>query len=334
VSPALLLTLAALSAAPSTSTLELRRFQVVYTPRAAGAAELLSRTLEPARDELARRLGRDWEGRTLVLVGEGPEELAALAPQGVQPPGWAAGMAFPDSNTLLLDARPLRGSDGRPLLLHELAHLGLARAAPGVWPRWFHEGFAMLVAGEWSIGRYAAIYRASIPEAAIPLSALAHAWPDRHSEVEVAYAESLSFVSYLYEERGEQAFRDLISAVASGQSFESAFSAAYGSGLEPLEAAWRKSISSHYSWVPILTGTGTLWVVAALAVLIGFFTARKRRRARLEQMELEELARDAAMRIVAAEQKSPFDPENDEEDDDEDGEEPPDGSSPPTGPLM
>ncbi|HCF58088.1 MAG TPA: hypothetical protein DFS52_08860, partial [Myxococcales bacterium] len=70
-----------------------------------------------------RRLGRDWGGHTLVLLGDGPDEVAAIAPAGVEPPRWAAGMAFPAQNTLLFDARALRADTGRQLLLHEMAHL-------------------------------------------------------------------------------------------------------------------------------------------------------------------------------------------------------------------
>jgi hypothetical protein len=300
LNPALLLALVAL-AAPETGRLELQRFDLVFTPRAEGTAALLSRTIEAERDKLARRLGRDWGGRTLVLIGDGPDEVAAMAPAGVEPPRWAAGMAFSGQNTLLFDARALRADTGRQLLLHEMAHLALGRAAPGAWPRWFQEGFAILVAGEWSMSRYAATYRASLGESAIPLSALERGWPDRLSQVEVAYAQSYSFVSHIYEKGGEATFRSLIDKVAEGVPFAEAFRSVYGVGLEEEEQAWRETLSSRFSWIPLVTSNATLWALISALFIFAYLRVRRRRRLRLEAMELEEQAKEAALRIVMAE---------------------------------
>jgi hypothetical protein len=291
--------------APPTSVerIELARFRIVYTSRAAGVAGVLAQTLEPERDELARRMGRDWQGTTDVFVGDGQDETVALAPPGMHPPPWAAGIALPSANTLLLDARALRSDEGRHVLRHELAHLALGRSGTGQWPRWFQEGFAMLVAGEWSVSRYAAMYRASARTGAIPLSALADAWPERLSEVEVAYAQSFSFVSFIYEKQGEPAFRDLIGKVADGARFDDAFRTVYGTSLADEEAAWRKTLARRYSWVPLLASPATQWIGISLLFILVYLRVRHRSRARMAAMELEEKAQEAALRIALAEQQ-------------------------------
>lgn len=285
----LLLALAgsAWAGAPPTERIDLARFRIHHTARAASTAAALARVLESERDGLAARMGRDWEGVTEIFVAEGPDEAQAIAPGGLQPPPWAAGIAVPSANVLLLDARVLRGDDGKQVLRHELAHLALGRMGRGDWPRWFQEGVAMLVAGEWSVARYAAMYRASVrAEAAIPLSALERHWPDRLSEVEIAYAQSFSFVSHVYEAGGEPAFRALIGRVADGGAFAEAFAAVYGRSLADEEDAWRKTLSRRYSWVPVATSPAVLWGLISLTFLGIYLTLRLRRQARLARMEL------------------------------------------------
>jgi len=293
----------AFAEAPAVEKIELARFTIIHTARAAGTAAALARTLEAERDELARRMGRDWQGTTTVFVGEGAQETLALAPPGVIPPVWAAGLALPAANALLLDSRILRGEEGKQILRHEMAHLALGRTGRGDWPRWFQEGFAMLVAGEWSLARYTAMYRATVsPERAIPLAALTRDWPSRLSEVEIAYAESFSFVSTFYENGGEPAFRELIGKVADGAAFDDAFLAVYKVSLETEEAAWRKTLSRRYSWVPVATAPATVWFgIVALFLAVGL-RVRWRTRMKLAAMEAEDKAQEAALRIALAEQ--------------------------------
>ncbi len=289
-------------APPETSRIVLERFDIVHTPRAAGPAVILAKSLERERTELARRLGRDYEGRTEVRVGEGVDELRKLAPHGMTPPIWAGGVAFPHLNVLLIDAAVMRREDARQVIVHELAHLALGRMGRGDWPRWFQEGFAMLVAGEWSVSRYAAMYRATVGEAAIPLSALTDGWPERHSEVEIAYALSLSFVAHLHEKGGDATFRAFIGKVAEGTAFEEAFDAVYGVTLAAEETDWRASLTDRYTWLPLLTGTGTLWALITMLFLLAYARSRRRKRERILLMELEEKAREEALRLAAAAQ--------------------------------
>lgn len=281
------------------SRIVLERFDIVHTPRAAGPAVLLARSLERERSELARRLGRDYEGRTEVRVGEGIDELRSLAPPGGRPPVWAGGVAYPHLNVLLFDGAALRRDDARQIVLHELAHLALGRMGRGDWPRWFQEGFAMLVAGEWSVSRYTAMYRATVGDAAIPLSALTDGWPERHAEAEIAYALSLSFVSHVYEKGGDAQFRDFIGQVADGGGFEETFESIYGVALEAEESDWRSSLATRYTWLPLLTGTGTLWGLITVLFLIAYARSRRRKRERIRLMEIEEKAREEALRLAA-----------------------------------
>jgi hypothetical protein len=279
-----------------------RGFRLHFTPRAAGLAAPLLEALERRREDIARRMGRDFEGAVDVYLADGPAEAHAIAPAGMVPPPWASGLALPSANALLFDARALRAEEGRQIVAHELAHLALGRLGSGAWPRWFQEGFAMLVAGEWSVSRYTALYRAAVRDASIPLEALAERWPERLSEVEIAYAQSASFVAYLHDAHGESKLRELIGRASSGDAFASAFAAVYGVALERAEADWRASLASRFRWLPVLATPRALWLFTTAVFLYAYLLVRRRRRERLAALELEEQAARAAARIVAAEQ--------------------------------
>jgi beta-lactamase regulating signal transducer with metallopeptidase domain len=77
----------------------------------------------------------------------------------------------------------------------------------------------------------------------------------------------------------------------------------YGVTLADEELAWRKTLARRYSWVPIVTGSGTLWALITLVFFLAYLRVRYRRRARLALMELEDRAQEAALRIAAAEQQ-------------------------------
>ena len=64
----LLLAALSISAALPTKELNTQRFNLVYTERATKAAEMLAAEIESRRDEVARLLGRDWDGTTEIKV--------------------------------------------------------------------------------------------------------------------------------------------------------------------------------------------------------------------------------------------------------------------------
>ncbi|MGC4114177.1 MAG: hypothetical protein QM765_06040 [Myxococcales bacterium] len=287
---ALLAGAAPVHAQDAAGTIALKRFRVVHTARTGGPATSLSRTLEDERNAIAAMLGRDWEGSVDVFVAEGPDDAQALGPL--------------PQDAILLDSRSLAGEEGKQVLRHALAHLAIARL--GTFPRWFAEGFAAIAADEWSASSWIAGYRSSVrPEAAIPLQLLTTSWPERLSELEVAHAQSLSFVAFLQEEADESALRVLVGKVAGGAAFEPAFREVFQTDLSAMEARWREQQSGRWSWVPVATHPMTLWVAFTVACVLGYVRIKHRRRVRQAEVELEEQARDAALRIAAAEHRRP-----------------------------
>jgi hypothetical protein len=263
-------------------------FLIRPTVHAEATAGVLAQRIEAVRANFQTLLGHDWPGVTEVRVGVGREEMEALCPGG-RPPGWAAALAFPEQHLVVLEAREWLSPAGDLTLRHELTHAALAELG-GPWPRWFHEGLAMRLSGETLVvSQYAALFRGVTQDRLFHFEDLARGWPDQPADVEIAYAQSASFVGFLVDRHGPARLSELLAYVQKGDPFETAFGKAMHSSLDVEERDWRRSLPSRYSWWPILTGEATIWFLVA----VGCVVAWARRKSGRAQWEAEQLALEA-----------------------------------------
>jgi hypothetical protein len=277
------------------------RFRILYTARSEGSARALAADIEAVRDSFVRVLGRDWPGITEIRMGVDRAEYEALALPGGAPPKWAVALAYPGHGIILLNALSLSGPEGPVTLRHELAHVALGQFSP-VWPRWFQEGVAQHLTGERvNLTHYAALFRAVTQEKVIHFEDLSRGWPDRPSDVEVAYAQSADFVAWLSGHYGPGPMDQLLDLVSQGEPFEMAFGKAFRSSLTVEENAWRESLATRFGWLPLTTSMQLAWLLAPGLCVIAYVRRRRQQAARLEAMSAEEAAEDAALRLLEAE---------------------------------
>jgi hypothetical protein len=281
-----------------TGELETPRFRILHTAKAEGAARELARNIESVRDAFVGVLGRDWQGMIEIRVGVGRQEFEALALPGGAPPGWAVALAYPAHGIVLLNALTMAGPEGQVTLRHELAHVALGRLAPA-WPRWFQEGLAQHITGEhYSMTHYAALFRAVSQERVFHFEHLAEHWPERPSDVEIAYAQSAAFVTWLAARHGPEGMGRLVDEVAAGEPFERAFGKAFRTSLLVEELAWREGLAARYGWLPLTTSTSLVWLGATGLVVAAYVRRRRQKEARLAEMEAQEAAEEAALRAA------------------------------------
>ncbi|MBX7098537.1 MAG: hypothetical protein K1X89_12570 [Myxococcaceae bacterium] len=294
------LALAALTALGPTHELHGKRFTVVTTERAERAAEKLLPELEKARDDVEKTLGRDWDGVTEVRVGADRDEARELSPGGEAMPTWAEALAWPELNVVLVPSPTLAKTDAYLTLRHELVHVALGRLAHG-WPRWFQEGLAQQLTQEnrFSFQRFETLSRAVTQDRVFPLEDLATRFPERADDVAIAYAQSASFVGFLFERHGPQGFARLTDELRTGVPFEQAFARALHTSITAEERVWRLELPGRFpAWVAVVM-SDALWGAIALIVVLAWW---RRRRAilawRTEQEraeQLEDLALAAAL---------------------------------------
>ena len=224
-------------------------------------------------------------------MGFGRQEFSALALPGDRPPDWSRAYSYPKENIIVLEASSLSEADGNTILRHELLHVALGQLG-GDWPHWFHDGLAMFLTGQrHSLAQYAALFQAVQQDRIFSFQDLKDRWPEQPTDVQIAYAQSVSFVDFLVERHGLAALGELIDGVVDdGRSFETAFAKAFKASLWFEEMAWRAQLPSRYSWLPLLTNSSVLWAVLALACIAASLRLRSRRRRRRAAMEAAELA--------------------------------------------
>jgi hypothetical protein len=278
---------------PAASWLELRspHFIMRYQEPERKMAFFLLQRAEEIRGAVIQDAGHAPPSPTLIYLALTWGQFQEVQPKG-QPPTWAVGTAYPAHNLIIL--RSPRGIKGgrtkiEEVLKHEYAHLVLARALKGhEAPQWLDEGFTMLQSRGWSISWTYVLSRGALSKALIPLAELADGFPLDQQQAQLAYAQSFSFVSYIKNEYGTEALARVIKGIALGLDAEESLRQVTGLGLRSLERGWKAELKKRYSWIPIITSFFSLWFLASLLFLLGYWLKRRRAKRILEEWEQEE----------------------------------------------
>ncbi len=138
------------------------------------------------------------------------------------------------------------------LLAHEITHCVMyqAAASAATWrsvriPLWFREGMATVTAGERrpvgapEIGRY---YHDVTPAAAAAADPLSRPEPLYRANAELVYGTANSAFRFLLDRYGEERIRRVLSSMAAGSDFDSAFERAVGIPVADFEREFRRYV--------------------------------------------------------------------------------------------
>ncbi|NOZ01108.1 MAG: hypothetical protein GXP54_04370, partial [Deltaproteobacteria bacterium] len=131
-------------AQPSTT-----HFRFVPDEGSVGVAERLARVAEEKRRYVLRLLGAADDSVIEVRIASNENDMMKMVGSSRPVRDWIAGLAMADRDLIVLSARGNEVFNAVDTFVHELAHVYLRSALDGRGvPRWFNEGFAMLVASE------------------------------------------------------------------------------------------------------------------------------------------------------------------------------------------
>ncbi|MFZ5586389.1 MAG: peptidase MA family metallohydrolase [Thermodesulfobacteriota bacterium] len=287
---------AALAAAPPVSAPALPQLSVqAATPElAAHVREIVAE----AGPKLGAWLGAAPPRVRVVVAADEADFLQKV--RAVGGPEWAAGLALTAEGLILL--RPPRllidPKQFRLVLIHELVHLYLAAALPRrEHPLWLEEGLAMYAAGEGGLERAAAMTQGLLGSGLIPFERLEKDYPESRAQVDLAYAQSYYFVSWLLNRHGPEVLRRVVASLVRGRELTQAFYEATGQGLAALEAEFGQEMTTRFSWLVVLTAGGTLWAGVSLVAGVGLVLRRRAHRRRMAAMaDLEPMGGVADLR--------------------------------------
>ncbi len=280
-----------------------------YPRQASGVAETLQATYETEWPRITAELGGEIDDALIIRIGRNHEEMSALAPVGAPPPAYAVGVAYPHRGLILLTLTAPQTNE-RPdvdsVLAHELSHIALHRAVGGnPTPRWFTEGVAIHQAHEKSFERVQTLWGATVGGRLLTFAQLDGGFPSNPNRVSLAYAQSADFVDWLRgRPNGAAKLRDVIRRVRDGQRFQTALERTYSASMTRLEIDWHDSLSERFQALPLLFGSGGLWVFAALLIVIAYARRRRKDREKFAEWATEERAAAATAQALLALQVS------------------------------
>jgi len=160
-------------------------------------------------------------------------------------PSWVAGHAAPDLGGVLLSIPPGpdEGLEMQRQIPHELMHLAQYEVIGEGFtnlPHWLIEGMAS-EAELYPNPEYGrALEKAVETRKLLPMADLCNGFPRDASGAFLSYAQSASFVRYLYQQFGASGLESLILNYQDGLACDKGVSAAFGLTLSQLEYRWQQ----------------------------------------------------------------------------------------------
>lgn len=202
---------------------------------------------------------------------------------------WVAGFADAGRNLIALRAGEEGPGDLGPLrrtFRHELAHLALSAATGGRAPRWLHEGYAQIAAGDWDWQQAWRLRVALFRDEGDALQRLSLDFPAREPDARVAYLLSFTAVHELLRMGGPAGLSTFFQRLREGRTVDAALRDVYALTVDQFEERWRKSVENRYGWLYLLSRASVFWVLLTIALLaLGW------RRWRYQKERWEELRR-------------------------------------------
>jgi hypothetical protein len=276
--------------------LDRERFTVIGFP----SDEQLMRSLLSAAVE---RDSFPWlpRPRDRVVIAVAPDERRFREWIGAAAPEWGAAIAFPSQRLVVMQGRAAGSDAGDPLVVlrHELAHLALDDALGDLPPRWFHEGYASVAAGEWGREEVLATSVALLVRGMPSLDSLSARFSGSAPRADAAYAlahRAVIELAALDPQRGLTLFFEYWRQT---RSLEVAIRRAFGVTQAQFEERWRQRTRRQYGALAIVADL-SLAAALLMTIVVPLYIARRRRdRRRLEAMRSAELAAERAARESA-----------------------------------
>jgi hypothetical protein len=196
--------------------------------------------------------------------------------QGGLPPGfqsWIAGHASPDIGTILISIAPgpEQQIEFERQIPHEIVHVLQFKLMGETYqriPTWLVEGSASL-AELYPNPDYKWVLDQSVKEERlIPFTSLCTGFPREASGAFLAYAESTSFVRYLYQKYGVSGMVTMMTKYHDGLGCEEGATAAFGSSLSQLENTWQQDALGMISGGLALRNLLPYLVISAILLVV------------------------------------------------------------------
>lgn len=207
-------------------------------------------TLEAQRKALEQVFGYAPPGKVRVEVVEDAPELARLSTLTLEQINTTGTIAICKFDKLIITSPKAvaRGYDWQDTLAHEFTHLVITQKGRNTVPIWLQEGLAKYFESSWRgtpgldlLPATRALLGVRVRTNKLVTFAQMHpsmAMLPTAEDAETAFAEVYFAIDYIYRQHGAAALRQIVDAMAHGQSDQVAVGAAMGMGFPQFEQSW------------------------------------------------------------------------------------------------
>jgi hypothetical protein len=193
--------------------------------------------------------------------------------------------AQPEKQRIVMDVSKVRRHPFQfdETFRHELCHLLLHNHFAFI-PRFMDEGICQWAGGgmdEMLPGsKQDVLNRAAIADRIIPFRKLVYRFPEKDSIRILAYAQSKSFVTFLFEHYSKETVFELMRILSAETPIEEAFLWVMSKSLSQLEDQWKATLASDPLWIVYVTRHlyPVLFFLMAVITCIGFLRMKWRKR--------------------------------------------------------
>ena len=259
---------------------------VRYRSEDAQAARRILTIAGERADEIAREMGLAALGPVTITIAATDEDFGRQTAGGV--PDWGVGCANAGGGAIVVKSPrivlyPLQIED---VVVHELAHVAVGQVLRGIpVPRWFHEGIAMAVAGEWRLGESGDVAAALAGGHLFPLRALRSRFPESGREAMLAYTESFYAVELMKQQASARTPGELVRTIAFEGSFDRALAAMTGGDEDNLDEALARFVERRLGWSHLLMNGRVMFAGLAVLFLIAVVVRLRRSRRRMAEWD-------------------------------------------------
>jgi hypothetical protein len=180
-----------------------------------------------------------------IYIYSNPGDLQATMMLGGKE--WVAGHAISDIGVILVAISPeAPKSEFETKIPHEMAHVLLYRALGreryDIQPTWLVEGIASMMEKYPDPEYKRALDIASEKDTLIPFVNLCKGFPPDTGGAYLAYAQSQSFVKYIYESQGASGLTRLLNVYGDGFNCDQGATKALSVSLSQLDVQWRENV--------------------------------------------------------------------------------------------
>jgi tetratricopeptide (TPR) repeat protein len=219
-------------------------FVLKYDQDDAYSSELVLHTLVNAYNTLAYDFGW-YENSEFTVILYSNEDFTDI----LNVPSWAAAI-YDGKIRIPFQYASMNIDELESIIRHELTHALIHRMAGNSVPAWIHEGIAQYKDGVDDTAVKEVLRQAIASNSLIPISYLKSgfvSFKEDKTKVQIAYAESLSFIEYLIDNYGFYTIIDMLNNFNNYSSIDELFTSVYRIDLTQLESGWIEQLKLEYS---------------------------------------------------------------------------------------